>query len=169
MVVVRAEGGYVAQMGYDIGMTRAPIGPLARVLAASRECGVRVIHTREGHRPSLADLPENKRWRSSKIDAEIGQPGPCGRILVRGEPGWEIIDGTRSPVPSSARPAAGPDAPIHVGCFHTMCRAPPAELAPLPSEDVIDKPGKGSFYATDLEHILRVCGAYPLVRSVDGR
>ncbi len=113
-------GGFGALLGNDVSMLTEIIEPLQVVLAAAREAGMMVIHTREGHRPDLADCPPSKLARG-QLDTPIGADGPNGRILVRGEVGHGIID----------------------------------ELSPVAGEVVLDKPGKGAFYATDLEAILR--------------
>jgi nicotinamidase-related amidase len=113
--------GYIARSGVDVGVLRAIIPNVCRLLEAARAAGMPIIHTREGHRPDLSDLSQAKARRAERSGAAIGSTGPLGRLLVRGEPGHAIIE----------------------------------ELAPLPGEPVIDKPGFGAFYATDLEHVLR--------------
>ena len=113
-------GGFGAALGNDVARLQAAVGPCKDVLEAARRVGMLVIHTREGHRSDLADAPPHKVVRGDPA-TRIGAPGPMGRILVRGEPGHDII----------------------------------AELYPLAGETVIDKPGKGAFYQTDIELILR--------------
>lgn len=113
-------GGFGATLGNDVNLARAAIVPCQALLSAARRHGMLVLHTREGHRPDLSDAPIAKLERG-RPSLRIGDPGPMGRILVRGEPGHDII----------------------------------SELYPQPGEPVIDKPGKGAFYATDLHAILR--------------
>jgi nicotinamidase-related amidase len=120
--------GYIARSGVDVGVLRAIIPNVRRLLEAARAAGIRVIHTREGHRPDLSDLSVVKARRAARSGAAIGSSGPLGRLLVRGESGHSIIP----------------------------------ELAPLPNEALIDKPGFGAFYATDLEHVLRGAGIHAL-------
>jgi len=113
-------GGFGAALGNDVSRLQAAIEPCRTVLAAARRLGMLVIHTREGHRPDLSDAPPLKIERGDPAN-RIGAPGPMGRILIRGEPGHDIIP----------------------------------QLYPLDSEPVIDKPGKGAFYQTDFELMLR--------------
>jgi biuret amidohydrolase len=113
-------GGFGEALGNDVTPLQATIQPIRRVLEAARKLGMSIIHTREGHRPDLSDCPPSKLVRG-RGKTRIGDPGPMGRILVRGESGHDIVP----------------------------------ELYPDPGETVIDKPGKGAFYATDLELILR--------------
>jgi len=112
-------GGFGEMLGNDVSLLRSTIEPCRRVLATAREAGLTVIHTREGHRPDLTDAPPSKLARGG-LEVGIGDLGPMGRVLVRGEHGHDIIP----------------------------------ELYPIESEPVIDKPGKGAFYATDLHLIL---------------
>lgn len=121
-------GGFGEMLGNDVSQLRRTIAPNMALLAAWRAAGLLVIHTREGHRPDLTDLPPAKKTRGHG-KMTIGDLGPMGRILVRGEPGHAIID----------------------------------ELAPLDGEPVIDKPGKGAFFATDLHAILQNRGIAQLV------
>jgi nicotinamidase-related amidase len=115
-------------LGNDVSLLARVVEPLAEVLEAARAAGMLIVHTREGHRPDLADCPPSKRARGN-LELGIGSPGPKGRILVRGEFGHDIVDA----------------------------------LSPQPGEVVLDKPGKGSFYATDLELILRNAGVKSLI------
>jgi nicotinamidase-related amidase len=120
--------GFASMLGNDVAQLRHTIEPNRRLLAAWRAKGLQVIHTREGHRPDLTDLPESKKIRS-RGEKTIGDHGPMGRILVRGESGHDIIP----------------------------------ELYPESNEPVIDKPGKGAFYATDLHTILQHRGIKQLI------
>jgi len=121
-------GGFGAALGNDVSVLRRAIAPIRSLLERARAAGLTIIHTREGHRPDLADLPPAKKVRG-KLAAGIGDPGPMGRILVRGEPGHDIIP----------------------------------ELYPLPGEPVVDKPGKGAFFATDLDAMLKNRGIAQLI------
>jgi biuret amidohydrolase len=121
-------GGFGAALGNDVSLLKAAVGPCRAVLAAARELGLLVIHTREGHRPDLSDAPRHKLERGDPA-TRIGALGPMGRILVRGEPGHDIIP----------------------------------ELYPKGGEPVIDKPGKGAFYQTDLDLMLRNRGIEALL------
>ena len=115
-----AHGGFGEKLGNDITPTKSIIPVVKKMLDFARGKGMFIVHTREGHRPDLSDCPPNKLARGRRQGAGIGDIGPMGRILVRGEQGHDIV----------------------------------GELYPKDGEPVIDKPGKGAFYATDLELIL---------------
>ncbi len=119
-----SPGGFGELLGNDMSVIREPVEPTRRVLEACREAGIMVIHTREGHRPDLSDCSPSKLRRTKRQGAGIGDKGPMGRILIRGEKGHDIIP----------------------------------ELSPRAGEPVIDKPGKGAFYATALHAILTNAG-----------
>jgi nicotinamidase-related amidase len=121
-------GGFGESLGNDVSLLGAAVEPCRRLLSAAREKGILVIHTREGHRPDLSDAPKAKVERGAP-SMRIGAPGPMGRILIRGEPGHDLIP----------------------------------ELYPIAGEPVIDKPGKGAFYATDLQSILHNRGIESLI------
>ncbi len=121
-------GGFGESLGNDVSLLLRAVEPAKRVLAACREAGMFVVHTREGHRPDLSDLPPAK-YRRGSAPLRIGDKGSMGRLLVRGERGHDIVD----------------------------------ELSPIAGEPVVDKPGKGAFYATDLGSILQLKGIESLV------
>jgi nicotinamidase-related amidase len=121
-------GGFGEMLGNDVSLLRGAIEPCRQVLEAARRARLTVIHTREGHRPDLTDAPPSKLRRGG-LEVGIGDEGPMGRVLVRGEYGHDIIP----------------------------------ELAPLQSEPVVDKPGKGAFYETDLDLILKNRGIRTLI------
>jgi nicotinamidase-related amidase len=121
-------GGFGETLGNDVSLLQAAVGPCRALLDAARKREILVIHTREGHRPDLSDAPPAKVHRGSP-SMRIGAPGPMGRILVRGEPGHDIVP----------------------------------ELYPIDGEPIIDKPGKGAFYATDLHAILQNTGVENLI------
>ena len=121
-------GGFGESLGNDVDQLLKVVPPLAALIAAAREAGVMVIHTREGHQPDLSDCPPAKLNRGAP-SKRIGDPGKYGRILIRGEYGHDIVD----------------------------------ELAPIDGELVIDKPGKGAFYATELQDLLADAGITQLL------
>ena len=121
-------GGFGEALGNDVKQLQVTIAPTKAILEGARKAGILVIHTREGHRPDLSDCPPSKLVRG-RGKTRIGDGGPMGRILVRGEVGHDIVP----------------------------------ELYPIAGEVVIDKPGKGAFFATDLELILRDRGIKTLM------
>lgn len=121
-------GGFGAMLGNDVSLLRTTIAPCKAVLDAARKNGLLVIHTREGHDPHMFDCPPSKKTRGN-TKTQIGDVGPMGRILIRGEAGHDIIP----------------------------------EVYPIDGEDILDKPGKGAFFATDLELILRNRGIKTLI------
>ena len=116
-----STGGFGERLGNDISPTRAIIPTIQELLRAARTAGLTIVHTREGHLPDLSDCPPAKLERSRRQGAGIGDAGPMGRLLVRGEPGHAIVP----------------------------------ELTPLQGETIVDKPGKGAFYRTELEDLLK--------------
>ena len=122
-------GGWADTAGANMNVMRAPIEGHRKVLQAARENGFHVVYTREGHRADGSDLMEVKQFRLRRTGAGVGDRTELGRVLIRGEPGWEIVP----------------------------------ELTPEPDEPIVDKPGSGAFYSTELEHILRRRGVRNLI------
>ena len=121
-------GGFGESLGNDTSFLLKALPPAERVLKACRDAGMLVVHTREGHRPDLTDCPPAKMMRG-RPKIHIGDEGPMGRLLVRGEYGHDIVE----------------------------------EVYPIAGEPVVDKPGKGAFYATDMDTILKTRGIRQLI------